>query len=95
MSGSGTPPGSARYWLNRALFDLGDPASRKAFADDRAGYFARYPLDAGARAALETPDWRSLLDRGALPNLVFKYFMMHGLPPERFAAIAGETDSHG
>ena len=92
---TGTPPGSARYWLNRALFDLGDPASQQTFNADRAAYLARYPLDADARTALEGPNWRALLDRGALPNLVFKYFMMHGHPAGKFAAIAGETDGHG
>ena len=86
---------SARYWLNRALFDLADQANRKAFAADRAAWLARYPLDAEALAALEAPGWRVLLDRGALPNLVFKFFMMHGHPPEKFAVIAGETDRHG
>lgn len=92
---NGSPPGSARYWLNRALFDLGDPAGRQAFTADRAAYLARYPLDADARAARGAPHWRALLDRGALPNLVFKYFMMHGHPAGKFAAIAGETDGHG
>lgn len=90
-----SPPASARYWLNRALFDLVDPASQQAFTADRAAYLARYPLDADARAALEGPSWRTLLDRGALPNLVFKYFMVHGHPPEKFAAIAGESNEYG
>ena len=92
---TGTRPGSARYWLNRALFDLGDPARRREFGADRAAWLDRYPLDAGARAALETPGWQALLECGALPNLVFKYFMLHGHPPGKFAAIAGEADRHG
>lgn len=92
---TGSPPASARYWLNRALFDLGEPAGREAFAADRAAWLDRYPLDAPAREALESPDWLALLDRGALPNLVFKYFMMHGHPPGKFAAIAGKAGGHG
>ena len=92
---TGTRPASARYWLNRALFDLGDAARRREFGADRAAWLDRYPLDAGARAALETPGWRALLECGALPNLVFKYFMLHGHPPGKFAAIAGEADGHG
>lgn len=92
---TGTPPASARYWLNRALFDLGEPDSRQVFIADRTAWLARYPLDPDARAALEAPDWRALLDRGALPNLVFKYFMLHGHPPGKFAAIAGEAAGHG
>ena len=89
------PPASARYWLNRALFDLGDPACRREFSADRVAWLDRYPLDEEARAALEAPGWQRLLDCGALPNLVFKYFMLHGHPPGKFAAIAGETDEHG
>ena len=92
---TGTPPASARYWLNRALFDLGEPAGREAFSTDRAAFLDGYPLDARAREALETPDWLALLDRGALPNLVFKYFMLHGHPPGKFAAIAGEAGGSG
>ena len=92
---TGTPPASARYWLNRALFDLGDPVCRREFAADRAVWLDRYPLDEKARAALEAPGWQALLDRGALPNLVFKYFMLHGHPPGKFSAIAGEVDGHG
>ncbi len=89
------PPASARYWINRALFDLGDPACRRQFGADRASYLDRYPLDADARAALEAPGWQALLDCGALPNLVFKYFVMHGHPPETFAAAAGEAEGDG
>ena len=89
------PPASARYWLNRALFDLGDPACRKQFRADPAAWLDRYPLDVDARAALETPGWQALLDCGALPNLVFKYFMLYGHPPGKFATIAGEADGHG
>ena len=30
------------------------------------------------------PDWRELLALGVLPNLVYRYYMMHGLAPESF-----------
>lgn len=92
---TGPPPASARYWLNRALFDLGEPAWRQRFEADRAAWLDCYPLDADARAALDAPEWKALLDRGALPNLVFKYFMMHGHLPGKFAAIAGEAGGDG
>lgn len=85
-----TSPASSRYWINRALFDLGEAANREALAADKEGYVARYPLDEADRAALIRPGWRDLIDRGALPNLVFKYFMLHGLAPENFAAAAKE-----
>ncbi|MGE0716521.1 MAG: hypothetical protein AB7P02_13860 [Alphaproteobacteria bacterium] len=83
------PPASPRYWLNRVMFDLGDPANRAAFGAGKEAFLARYPLGPADRAALAGPDWQALLARGALPVLVFKYFMLHGLAPERFAEIVG------
>jgi len=87
---AGAAPASSRYWLNRALFDLGERANREAFGTDRHAYFAEYPLNDAARAALIDPGWNALLAHGALPNLVFKYFMLNGLAPETFAAVAKE-----
>ena len=86
--------GSSRYWLNRALFDLSEVANRDAFAADKQAYFARYPLGSEERAVLSEPRWQALLDRGALPNLVFKYYMLHGLPPESFAEVV-KGEGHG
>ena len=38
------------------------------------------------------PDWRGLLALGVLPNLVYRYYMMHGLAPESFpSAVAAAT----
>jgi hypothetical protein len=40
------------------------------------------------------PDWRRLLAMGALPNLVYRYYMLHGHAPESFpAALAGGSAS--
>jgi hypothetical protein len=88
------PPASPRYWLNRTLFDLGEPSNRAAFKAGKDAYLARYPLSEAERAALAGPHWQALLDHGALPVLVFKYFMLHGLAPERFAEIL-ELERHG
>lgn len=84
-------PASARYWINRALFDLGDPARRTAFDARPEAYFDGYPLDEQQRRALLATDWAALLEQGALPNLVFKYYMILGLPPERFAKTVKEA----
>ena len=87
-------PASRRYWLNRVLFDLDQPENRAAFKEDKEAYFARYPLNMAERELLSGPHWQGLLDRGTLPNLVFKYFMLHGLDPQRFAEIV-KADNHG
>lgn len=86
-------PASERYWLNKALFDLGDPAKRKAFAAQPKVYVDRYPINRAQRRAILEADWPTLLEQGALPILVFKYYMVQGLPYERFAAAAkGKID---
>ena len=87
-------PASSRYWLNRVLFDLGEADNRASFAADKNGFFRRYPLDAAALDALRIPNWQSLLAQGALPNLVFRYYMLCGLPPDRFAETI-KVPSHG
>lgn len=85
-----TLPASSRYWLNRVLFDLGDADNRAAFMTDRSAYLARYPVGEAERTALLGPHWRGLLAQGALPNLVFRYYMLHGLAPDRFAETVKE-----
>ena len=87
-------PASARYWLNRALFDLNQAEHRAAFGADREGYLSRYPLEPAARAALLGPDWAGLVAGGALPNLIFKYYMLHGHAPETFPRTL-EADRRG
>ena len=85
---------SERYWLNRALFDLGDLAKRKEFAAAPETYVDGYPLDPPQRQAMLEGDLPGLLRLGALPNLVYKYYMARGLPPERFAATMN-GEGHG
>lgn len=87
-------PASSRYWLNRVLFDLGESDNRALFAADKAGYFRRYPLDAPALEALQGPDWQSLLRQGTLPNLLYRYYMLCGFPPDRFAETF-KAGAHG
>jgi hypothetical protein len=83
------PPGSPRYLINRVIVDLiRRPDARKNLADKDA-LLATYPLSEPERYALGAPDWVQLLALGALPNLVYRYYMLHGHAPESFpAAVA-------
>jgi hypothetical protein len=75
--------------VNRVIFDLTrSPDARKLMAT-KAAFLARYPLGDEERAALMGPNWTRLLALGALPNLVYRYYMLHGHAPESFpAAVA-------
>ena len=83
------PPGSPRYLINRVIVDLVKrPDARKKLADKET-LLATYPLSEPERQALSAPDWVQLLALGALPNLVYRYYMLHGHAPESFpAAVA-------
>jgi len=92
LSGSSSPgsspasTGSDRYAINQAIFDLSlHPDARKLVAN-KAGFFAAYPLRAEERQALLGPEWKRLLELGVLPNLLYRYYALHGMPPETFAA---------
>lgn len=83
------PPGSPRYAINRALIDLcRNPDGRKLVAS-KAEFFAAYPLGPDERAALLNQDWRRLLELGVLPNLVYRYYALHGHKPESFSSAVG------
>jgi len=83
-------PGSPRYGINRAIVDLTrNPNGRAVVASGKAEFFAGYTLSDKELEALTRPDWRGLLALGVLPNLVYRYYMMHGLAPESFpSAVA-------
>jgi hypothetical protein len=90
------PPGSPRYEINRAMFDLARAPNRRELMADKRAFLAGYSLNEEALAALTAPDWRRLLDLGALPNLVYRYYMLHGFAPESFArALAGGIAARG
>jgi hypothetical protein len=83
------PPGSPRYAINRAVVDLCRQLDARALVADKAEFFKGYPLSDEERQALLGPEWKRLLELGVLPNLVYRYYMLHGLAPESFpAAIA-------
>jgi hypothetical protein len=76
--------------VNRVIFDLTRRPDARALMATKAAFLADYPLSADERRALLAPDWMGLLALGALPNLVYRYYMLHGHAPESFpAAIAG------
>jgi len=86
---SGLSTGSPRYAINRVIFDLSRNPNARAIVADKAQFLAGYELGPEERKALLGPDWNRLLDLGVLPNLVYRYYMLHGLAPETFpAAIA-------
>jgi hypothetical protein len=95
MSNPATPtpaPGSPRYGINRAIMDLSrNPNARAVIAGNKAEFFANYSLREEELRAIMAPDWRGLLALGVLPNLVYRFYMMHGLAPESFpSAVAAK-----
>jgi hypothetical protein len=80
------PPGSPRYAINRAIIDLCRAPNARALIATKSDFFRAYPLRAEEREALLGPQWRRLLELGVLPNLVYRYYALHGLKPESFPA---------
>jgi hypothetical protein len=86
---SGLSTGSPRYAINRVMFDLSRQPNARALVADKEAFLAGYELRPEERKALLGPEWSRLLELGALPNLVYRYYMLHGLTPGTFpAAIA-------
>jgi hypothetical protein len=84
-------PGSPRYAINRAIVDLCRSPNARALVATKADFFAAYPLKPDEREALVGGEWRRLLELGVLPNLVYRYYMLHGLAPASFpAAVAAQ-----
>lgn len=85
-------PGSPRYGINRVIMDLTrHPNGRGVVAGSKAEFIAGYTLSDQERDALMRPDWRGLLAMGVLPNLVYRYYMLHGLAPESFPSAVAAT----
>jgi hypothetical protein len=80
--------GSPRYAVNRVIFDLARAPNGRALVADKEAFLAGYVLSEDVRSALLRPDWRRLLELGALPNLVYRYYMLHGFAPESFPQAA-------
>ena len=88
---SGLSTASPRYAINRVIFDLSRRPNARALVADKATFLSDYELGPEERNALLGPDWSRLLELGALPNLVYRYFIMHGLAPETFPAAIGAS----
>jgi hypothetical protein len=72
--------------------DLCRAPNARTLIAEKSDFFAQYTLNAEERAALLAPQWRRLLELGVLPNLVYRYYMLHGLAPESFpTAIKAAT----
>jgi Aromatic-ring-opening dioxygenase LigAB, LigA subunit len=85
------PPGSPRYAINRAIVDLCRNPHARALIANKAEFFAAYPLSAAERDAVLGQQWRRLLELGVLPNLVYRFYMLHGFAPETFrTAVAAK-----
>ena len=95
LSSPASPPpsqtGSERYAINQAIFDLARHPDARKFIADKAGFLAAYPLRPEERQALLGPEWKRLLELGVLPNLLYRYYALHGMPPETFSAAVAAT----
>jgi hypothetical protein len=88
---SDLPPGSPRYAINRAIVDLCRNPDARTLIANKADFFATYPLSVAERDAVLGQQWRRLLELGVLPNLVYRFYMMHGFAPETFrTAVAAK-----
>ena len=78
----------SKYDLNRVLFDLIRRPDRAEILKNLGPFLEGYRLSDAEKAALLNPGYGKLLALEALPNLVFKYYLWHGLPPGEYAARA-------
>jgi len=67
------------------IFDLSRRPDARAVIADKASFLEGYELTPEEHKALLGPDWNRLLQLGVLPNLVYRYYILHGLAPERFS----------
>lgn len=81
--------GSRRFALNQAIFDLTRHPDARSLVADKVRFLADYPMRPEEREALLSLQWRRLEELGVLPNLLYRYYTLHGLAPESFpAAVA-------
>jgi hypothetical protein len=85
-------PGSPRYGVNRAIIDFCRNPNARTLVAKKAEFFAKYSLRDEELHALMRPDWRGLLALGVLPNLVYRYYMLHGLAPESFPSAVASAN---
>jgi hypothetical protein len=83
---SASPTGSERYAINQAIFELTRHPEARTLVADKAAFFSVYALRPEERQALLGPEWKRLSELGVLPNLLYRYYALHGFAPESFAA---------
>jgi len=88
LSSTGTPESGrvSRYELNRAMYEGTQSGARDRLISDKLVFLAAYTLDEAEHRALAAPNFAAILDRGGLPNLVYRYFRAHGFRFEDFSA---------
>jgi hypothetical protein len=79
----------AAYTINRILFDLNRRPDRPEVLKNLEAHLKAYTLDDQERQALLDRNFKQLLALGALPNLVFKYYLWSGLPPGEYGDRVG------
>lgn len=84
-----------QYDVNRLLFDLIRRPDRADILKNLEPFLANYRLDEEEKKALLDRQFARLLALGALPNLVFKFYLWHGLPPGEYAARVGGQQPAG
>ena len=68
----------SRYALNKAMYQGTRPESLDAVLTDKSGFVSGFDLDEAERHALIEPDFAAILKLGGLPNLVYRYYRLHG-----------------
>ena len=68
----------SRYALNKAMYEGTRPERQDSVLTDKPGFVSGFDLDEAERTALSEPDFGALLELGGLPNLVYRYYRLHG-----------------
>lgn len=72
------------YQLNKAVYELSRREDRRSIVQTGGAFFDRYDLSARERRALTEPNFAALRDLELLPNLLYRYYIIHGLSPSQF-----------
>jgi hypothetical protein len=68
----------SRYALNKAMYEGPRPENHESVLSGKSRFVSGFDLDDAERAALSGPDFGALLELGGLPNLVYRYYRLHG-----------------
>ncbi len=85
----------SRYALNKAMYQGTRPESQESVLTDKPGFVSGFDLDEAERSALSGPDFGALLELGGLPNLVYRYYRLHGNAFADFTATLGRGRAGG